>query len=445
MNNGIILNSVRKAKVYWLEHFSEESTINSFSRNSISKSQINRARVSKSFYLPDDLSGEMMKLTEGSTQKLFVFINAFIMIALKKYTSEDFITIGVPIQTPSSEKIIPLQLSISEGDTFVDVLNKFSQQYVNGIVNQNFSIRQLSQELQLEADAPGLGVFDIAVSLSNLYSEQSILETNPALFIEFTYESSSEIKVCFNYNSAYFMEDEIKTVFINIMSLANQLIKNLDMPLGGVSFWDEEETAVFLKKREQLNSPVLLQTVLSQFEEQVSQTPNHIAIKTGEYLLTYEALYAQADQIRTGLQMQGIIPGMRVGVMMGRTPEVAVALFGIWKAGAVFVPLDETLPAERLRFIIEDADIVLILTKEERNLEISLPVPCMTLDECRNISWSGGYLDEDTVALSDPAYIIYTSGTTGKPKGVVVSHEGIANSITWRKQEYAFTTKDCIL
>jgi len=136
----------------------------------------------------------------------------------------------------------------------------------------------------------------------------------------------------------------------------------------------------------------------------------------------------------------GIGPEMRVGLCLERSHELIIALLGILKAGAAYVPLDPAYPAERLEFMVQDAEIPVLLTSS--TLRSSLPnvwaqILCIDAD-WPEISALPDGKPEGRVDGDNLAYMIYTSGSTGKPKGVAVTHRGLANYLQWAIQAYDF-------
>jgi Non-ribosomal peptide synthetase modules and related proteins len=155
--------------------------------------------------------------------------------------------------------------------------------------------------------------------------------------------------------------------------------------------------------------------------------------------LTYRALNARANQLAHYLQELGVVPEVMVGVCMERSLEMIIALWGILKAGGVYVPLDPTYPKERLAFMLEDTQARVLLT-QARLLE-RLPA-----SRAEVICLDGDWDPQGQACLENPdwsamaeslAYVIYTSGSTGQPKGVLISHRAIAEhcrDIQWHYQ-----------
>ncbi len=166
-----------------------------------------------------------------------------------------------------------------------------------------------------------------------------------------------------------------------------------------------------------------------------------IAVLFGERSLTFRELDILSDQVASLLHSHNIVLEDRVAVIMQRTPGLIGALLGILKAGGTFVPLDSSLPKERVAFILQDCNACLILTEE--SLVKSLPqrygtkVPTIAIDVTQLLQLNASAAPRAVRAYPESlAYIIYTSGSTGVPKGVMVPHRGIVNYLLWCIEAY---------
>jgi amino acid adenylation domain-containing protein len=183
------------------------------------------------------------------------------------------------------------------------------------------------------------------------------------------------------------------------------------------------------------------------FEAQVERTPDTIAVKFEDKALTYRELNQQANQLAHYLRGLGVGPDTLVGVYMERSLEMVVSLYGVLKAGGAYVPLDPEYPAERVAFMLEDAQAPVLLTQQK--LVADLPksgakIICLDSDWANFIKQS----TENLVNEASPenlAYVIFTSGSTGRPKGVMNSHRGICNRLLWMQDAYHLTPADRVM
>ncbi len=208
----------------------------------------------------------------------------------------------------------------------------------------------------------------------------------------------------------------------------------------------------------ELNSPVLTESQRNQvlhqwndtradfpdicahelFEQQVARDPDAVAVVGGEKSFTYRELNQRANQVANYLRKRGVRPDVLVGVCLRRSPEMVVALLGVWKSGGAYVPLDSSYPEDRLAFMVSDAAVRVLLTEEackrlfnamdEKTVCLDSDWPAIALEDNRN-------LDCETKP-ANLAYVMYTSGSTGKPKGAMILHRGLVNYLWWAIKEY---------
>jgi len=179
------------------------------------------------------------------------------------------------------------------------------------------------------------------------------------------------------------------------------------------------------------------------FEMRADATPSATAFLFDRQRLTYEHLNRRANQVARHLQSLGATRGTLVGVCLDRSLDIGVALLGILKAGAAYVPLDPGYPSPHLALMLEDSGVATVLTHERLAERVSGvdQVICMDRDGARFDDLDTGNLPHTTTA-ADPAYVIYTSGSTGRPKGVVGVHRGAVNRFAWMWRAYPFAAAD---
>lgn len=194
----------------------------------------------------------------------------------------------------------------------------------------------------------------------------------------------------------------------------------------------KQSRAAELDTNQQKVQPQVPATCLHQlFEIQVAQHPEAIAVSSGETALTYGELNSQANQLAHYLRTLGVGPDMPVGLCVERSIDVIVGMLGILKAGAAYVPLDPAYPKDRLAYMVQDAQISVLVSSAKVQAELKSVLA--------EFAGTAVYLDRDQAAIrSQPLanldaavspdnlmYVIYTSGSTGKPKGIMVSHRNV--------------------
>src|SRR6185369_3490697 len=169
------------------------------------------------------------------------------------------------------------------------------------------------------------------------------------------------------------------------------------------------------------------------FESQVARRPDAMAVVFGDRHVTHAALNARANRLAHLLIAHGVGPEDAVGIAIERSDETIVAVLGTLKAGAAYLPLDVSYPAERLAFMLDDTRPTCILTMRHLVERWRDGPRCVAMDDPATREALSACPDHDPtdrdrrgrLYLHHPAYIIYTSGSTGRPKGVVTTHAGI--------------------
>jgi amino acid adenylation domain-containing protein/FkbM family methyltransferase len=181
-------------------------------------------------------------------------------------------------------------------------------------------------------------------------------------------------------------------------------------------------------------------------EEQARRTPEQVAVVAGEEMLTYEQLNARANKVARYLTNSGVRIESRVGVFVHRSIEMVVGLLGILKAGGAYVPLDRGYPSERLRVMVEDANVEVLLTAGGLERVEGYEGEVVSLDaQWKEIARQSKDEFNSGVRPENLAYVIYTSGSTGKPKGVMIEHRSICNRLKWMQAELPLTSADRLL
>ena len=182
------------------------------------------------------------------------------------------------------------------------------------------------------------------------------------------------------------------------------------------------------------------QCVHELFETQAARRPDAVAVTCGKDMLTYAQLNARANQLAHFLRKRGAGPESLVAIYMDRSVELVIAILGIMKAGAAYVPLDSAYPSDRLAFMLDDSKPAFLLTEESMRTDIprcAAQVVCV--DTERSAIASENVQNPMTNVNSDNLiYVIYTSGSTGKPKGALITHHNVVRlfEATWRWYQF---------
>lgn len=180
---------------------------------------------------------------------------------------------------------------------------------------------------------------------------------------------------------------------------------------------------------------------------QAADKPDALAVASATRALSYGELDARATALSTHLKGLGVGPEVVVGICIPRSPAMVVAALGILKAGGAYLPLDPSYPVARLAFMLEDAQVPVLITAHcAKDQAPTGRYQTITLDDTGRIVESPPLLPhtrvESEFSPQNLAYVIYTSGSTGQPKGVEITHESLLNLVHWHQHAFSITSMD---
>ncbi|MEH2179925.1 non-ribosomal peptide synthetase [Nostoc sp.] len=355
--------------------------------------------------------------------------------------------------------LLPLRSRINGEKSFIDYLQTRRSAVLDAYDHQQFTFGSLIKKLMFPRDSSRIPLVPITFNIEQGLDGNSLgfagLEVecffNPRefenfeLFINATELRGQLILEC-QYNTNLFDADtirrrmaEFEALLAGIVANPNQIIAKLPiLPTTEqqlLAAWNNTQTAYPQDK-----------FIHQLFETQVERTPDAIAVVFQNQQLTYLELEERANQLAHYLQTLGVKPGVLVGISLERSIEIAIALLAVLKAGGAYVPLDPTYPKERLTFMLDDAQVSVLLT--QANLLNLLPnqveVVCLDTDK-EKISHYPTHKPAYLVTAENLAYVIYTSGSTGTPKGVKVSHQNVVNLLGSMREQPGLTQQDILL
>ncbi|MCP4136878.1 MAG: amino acid adenylation domain-containing protein, partial [bacterium] len=232
------------------------------------------------------------------------------------------------------------------------------------------------------------------------------------------------------YNTDIYSEERIDRMAGHIKTLISSVLENPETKVKDFEIIPEEEKNLLLNVFNDTDIEYSEDgTILGLFEEQVRRTPDNIAVVFGDYELTYRELNGKANIVGHYLVGNaGIKPGDFVGLFMDRSWKMVIALLGILKSGAAYIPIDRDYPQSRIDYILNDSGLKTVIGDATDGVFIDI-------DEI--LSGNPDTSDPDIAAASrSPLYVIYTSGTTGNPKGTIIDNGNYLNYISWAKDYY---------
>jgi amino acid adenylation domain-containing protein len=417
--------------------------------------------------LSESIVGPLRVLARQENASLFIVLLAAFKLLLHRYTGENDVLVGTLIagrNRPEIEDLIGffvntlvLRTELSGDLSYRQVLQRVRQTTLKGFEHQDIPFDVLVRELRPERSLSYTPLFQVAFMLrtavrgtassANSKMTEQPSETTPAKFdlTMIAQDNDPGVTLYASYNSDLFERVTIENLLGHFGQLLQGIAANPDAPHSTLSLLSDGERQRLLVEWNDTRTEFPDNTGISQlFEAQVARTPEATALVVGDEQLTYSELNRRANKLAWHLRELGVRAEVPVGLCAERSVELVVGLLAIWKAGGAYVPLDPQYPATRLAFIIADTGMPVLIT-EKRLAEIIPPhdaeLVCWDADADR----IGANPDDNLEIESKPedlAYIIYTSGSTGQPKGVLVEHRQLTNTLLGSQEAFDFNETD---
>ncbi len=414
------------------------------------------------FELPENLYLRLTELAQQQGVTSFMLLTAALSALLHRYTMQDDIALGTPIANRTrveTEGLIGfllntlvLRADLSGNPTFEELLARVKETTLGAYDHQDVPFEMLVDALQPQRDMSRTPLFQVMLDLqqsqlsrldlpdltfSLLRIDDGTAKFDMAFSLE---EGPNTISGYVNYNTDLFDRPRIRRLVQHFIRLLDAAVTRPELRISQLPLITPEEAAL-LDRWGRLADAAFPPPpdLVSQFQAQVAATPDAEAVVQDHIRLSYAELDARANQVAHALTARGIGPEQVVGVLLPRTPDLIVAILGILKAGASFVVLASDYPQERMRFIIEDANIGIIISDQPATSTVDV---LRLTDEVASQPTSA---PATHVLPESAAYIIYTSGTTGQPKGVVVERGPLSAHIASIRQVFGITSRDRVL
>ena len=416
--------------------------------------------ASESFNLGQELSASLNELSRRLDATLFMTLMATWQVLLHRYSGQSDIVVGTPIanrhQAETEDLIgffvnmLALRTDLSGNPTFAELVQRVRERALGAYAHQALPFEKLIEELQPERDASHSPLVQVVFALQNapqsdltaldLKLSYVAVDTGTAMFdlIVNIQERKDDLSVAFIYSTDLFdastigrLKQHFETLLAAVIADPGKRISELNL------LSDTEHRRLVTEPNATETSHPKDRCVLDLFDEQVARNPNAIALVYDGTEITYAELQRRADLLAGHLHRRGVGPGSCVGIFLDHSIETLVAILGVLRTGAAYVPFDTDHPRTRLAFILEDAQVATILTQERllERLPLNDGIEAILVDKD---DWHEAELETEfpVVTPADAAYVIYTSGSTGQPKGVKISHGALVNYLSWCKDVY---------
>ncbi len=402
--------------------------------------------------IPTALVGELKRLGAKQKASYFTVLLAGFYAWLGRVSGQDQLVVGVPAAGQAAVggkalvghcvNLLPMPCDVDPSASFTGFLSIVRAKVLDAFDHQKFTYGSLLKHLVIDRDPSRSPLVSVMFNVDQGLSEEQLgfqdltprFQTTPRSFENFelflnVIEINGVTTIECQFNADLFHERTIKDRLESYLCLLTSVTRAPEAALRALPMLtpDERQRVVveYNLARPLTQSAASLPEL---FEAQVKRSPQKGAVAGAGQSLTYAELNARANQVAHRLVGEGVNPGELVGIALARTPDLLAGLLGIMKAGAAYVPIDPSYPADRLLAMFDDAALRFVLTSES----VKKQLPSHSAKALYVGDAATAKLPREAPPNLPPdnartAYVIFTSGSTGRPKGVAVPQSAVVN------------------
>ncbi|MGW1031999.1 amino acid adenylation domain-containing protein [Streptomyces antibioticus] len=412
--------------------------------------------------VPADAHASLVALARAHQASLFMVVQAGIATLLTRMGAGADIPLGTAIAGRTDETLddvvgffvntLVLRTDVSGDPSFADLLRRVRTADLAAYSHQDVPFERLVEVLNPARSLAHHPLFQVMLTFANtaggdfgmagldVVREQVGADTAKLDLSFFLAEEHTEdgrpdgLHGAIQYATDLFDAETVQVMADRLVRLLTAAAADPGLPVGDLPILSEEERHSVLVGWNGPGHDVPRTTVPELFAAQAARTPGAIAVVCGDDRVTYAELAGRVDRLARVLVAQGAGPETFVAIALPKSVDLVVAVLAVFRAGAAYLPLDPEHPADRLAFVLDDVDPVLVLTTGA--IELPGSRPRLHLDEDLSPHTAGEEPLLGFVPDSAAAYVIFTSGSTGRPKGVVVEHRSLNSYLAWARDAY---------
>jgi len=465
-NKHMDTEEMRRKEKYWLKQFEGEIPVLNLPTDYQRPAFQSFEGDSISFAIDKETTEGIRKIAKKTGSTMYMVLLAAFNILLSKYSGQEDIVVGSPVSgRPHAdlENIIGMFIntlamrSYPKGEkTFREFLEEVKENSLRAYENQDYQFEDLVEKLDIQRDMSRNPVFDVIMSLQNKdmgeikagsLKLRSCGADNKISRVDLTLtivEKESNINANIEYCTKLYRKSTIERMAVHFVNILANVAEDVKMSLADIDMLSSEEKRMQLKEycTIEVNYPKYT-SLMQMFEREAEDTPDSEAVIFGNEKLTYRELNKRANRLARILREKGVKDDTIVGIMFERSFEMIIAVYAVLKAGGAYLPIDPEYPGDRIRYMLDNAKVSILLTQQKfeanvLNLDSEIIVVERSLNRC---ILSGDNLDlpynPDRLV-----YAIYTSGSTGKPKCAMVKSHSFVNLTNWYISEFNMKSFD---
>ncbi|MCQ4163603.1 hybrid non-ribosomal peptide synthetase/type I polyketide synthase [Tahibacter harae] len=403
----------------------------------------------------------------------FVFLHTLLAVFVSRYSNAGDIVIGAPIAGRVHADLealvgffvntLVLRTQVDGEERFDQLLARNQRDILDAYAHQQVPFEMLVEALQPPRSLSHSPLFQILFTFQNTEQQalglkdlqlQPLAGTGDRVRFDLEIvaeQDDEELQLAWLYNTDLFRAATVERMAENFLVLLDGALQDAARPVWQLPLLAEVERQQALYGFNQTARDFPGALCMQQlFEAQVERSPDAIALQYEAHSLSYRELNARANRLAHHLLALGVRPDQPVGLCLERSLEMVIAIYAVLKAGGAYLPVDPDYPADRVRYMLQDSAVGIVLTQSWlRDTAAASGARVICLDQADAQIDAAPAHNPDSAALGltpqHLAYVIYTSGSTGRPKGVMVPHGALVNRIDWMQREYALGADDRVL
>ncbi|CAH9063353.1 Dimodular nonribosomal peptide synthase [Pseudoalteromonas holothuriae] len=414
-----------------------------------------------------ELTAKLKQFAKMQKVTMFTALQQAYALTMSMFSGQTDILMGTPIAGRERKEThdllgcftntLVLRSQFDNHASFTNHVTQSHKHWLNNIANQSVPFEQLMSHLNPQRVQGAHPLFQLwfvlntqatpgsNFSLADTHIVQDEANTRLVKFdlMLAASESGDELHLEWQFNRSLFKAETIQAFARLMESILAQALASPHLAISELEIAQKQNLSVV--EAQPLTTPQYLENVCQAFQHWLMHEPNRVAVVDGTRSLTYQALAQRVDRLAGLMADMGVEQGSYVALKFERGLEAIVSMLATLKLGAAYLPLDLALPAERIEFVINDAQPALILTTSQylHDFDNCAVDSCLieAVDEPDWLADIEPILDAPVINPHDPVYVIYTSGTTGQPKGVVVTHANLSHYLSGLICQYQFESK----
>lgn len=442
---------ISRQKEYWLERFATATSPLELPYDAERPETFDVIGKNYAIELDKDKVNRLAAIAQAEGVTMYNMVLALYNLLLYKLTNQNDIVIGTSVAGRSHFDLesvagvfintLALRNDVEGALTFKDFLQQVKHNNAQDLEHQLYPYDDLVNALNVERVSGRNMLFDVFLAYPSIkndgISDTSALDAKlytdlfPTAQFDLILTAlnlDDKLKLNFTYRNELFKEETIERFMSYLLRIIDQVLVNDAVLIDEINILSQEEVNQQVNEFNDTALPYDREkSLVSIFEQNVALHPDRIAISYEGKTLTYKELDERSNKVANYLIGEGTIPNV-VGLLIDRSVDMIVGIWGALKVGAGYLPLDPTLPEERIRYMLDHSGTTFLLTHERFLDAYSAYLPVQTIDSTKISAQSTRGVTFRTEP-NDLAYCIFTSGSTGKPKGVMINHANVINLV----------------